>query len=284
MTNFRELHDFLNRRSGVRILILDNNNIQFCCQYEEHFPVDEIYQKYDLILVPGWVHAEISHSENRLMYLARIPKPLIIMVEEEDYLPLVRYEDERLMKVFEAAALVHPASKQFFRELKQIINRAGEFPDDWISEYYEKGFDTIETGERTTLKKNAGEVAILALAFLLVHRYSDKISQITISSSDKGSWDIKHRILDHIGKWEILNIPSPPVPISFKSTDALLTEAVKSNTIESDEIITQLRPNPRSCIYTQNLPDGTSETVQCVIDTPTFIEMLKDIDKIHLLF
>jgi hypothetical protein len=238
VANFQELNDFLNERSNVRILILDNNNIQFCCQYEEFFPVEEIYKVYDLILIPGWVHAEVSHSENRLLYLARIPKPLINLVEEEDYLPLVKYEDERLMKVFETASLVYPASKNFFRNLKKIINRADEIPDDWITDYYEKGFDTLETGEGTTLKKNAGEVSILTLAFLLVHRYSNKISQITIGSSDKGCWDIKHRILDHIGRWEILKISSPPVPISFKSTDALLTEAVKSKTIKLDEVIT----------------------------------------------
>jgi len=53
MTNFQVLHDFLNGSSNVRILILDNNNIQFCCQYEEYFPVDEIYQKYDLIEYTG---------------------------------------------------------------------------------------------------------------------------------------------------------------------------------------------------------------------------------------
>ena len=128
------------------------------------------------------------------------------------------------------------------------------------------------------------KVSILSLSFLLVHRYSKKIRQITIGSSDQGSWDIKHKILDHIGKREILKIPTPPVPISFKSTDIMMFEAVKSKTISSEEVITQLRPNPRSCIYTRNLPDDTSETVQCVINTPAFIQMLKDIDKIHLLF
>lgn len=284
MANFQELNDFLNERSNVRILILDNNNIQFCCQYEEHFPVDEIYQKYDLILVPGWVHAEVSHSENRLMYLARLPKTLINLVEEKDYLPLIAYEDLRLMKVFETASSTYPSSQKFFRNMKEVIGRTGEIPDDWISDYYENGFDIRENSTGTVLKKNAGEISILTLSFLLVHRYSRKISQITIGSSDKGCWDIKHKILDHIGRREALKIPSPPVPITFKSTDVLLIEAVKSKAIKSDEIITQLRPNLRSCIYIRNFPDGTSETVQCIIDTPAFIKMLKEIDKIHLLF
>jgi hypothetical protein len=284
VANFQELNDFLNERSNVRILILDNNNIQFCCQYEEHFPVEEIYKQYDLILIPGWVHAEVSHSENRLLYLARILKPLINLVEEDDYLPLVTYEDLRLMKVFEGASSAYPKSLKFFKGLKEVIGRTGEIPDDWISDYYENGFDIRENGNGVALKKNAGEVSILSLTFLLVHKYSSKLSQITIGSSDQGSWDIKHKILDYIGKREVLKIPFPPIPISFKSTDALLVEAVKSKIITSEEVITKLRPNPRSCIYIRNLPDGTSETVKGVIDTPAFIQMLKEIDIIHLLF
>ena len=238
---------------------------------------------YSLILIPGWVHAEVSHSETRLFYLARLPKPLINLLEEEDYLPLVAFEDERLMEVFKGASSAYPKSQKFFKQLKEKINRNGEIPDGWISDYYENGFDIRENGVGVELRKNAGEVSILSLAFLLVHKYSSKISQITISSSDKGSWDIKHKILDYIGSRQVLRIPTPPVPITFKSADVLIAEAIKAKTIGFDDI-TQLRPNPRTCIFVQNLSDGTSENYQCVIDTPAFIEMLKDIDKIHLLF
>lgn len=283
MANFKELKDFFDEHSDVRILILDNNNIQFCCHHEKYFPIEEIYKMYDLILIPGWVHAEVSHSETRLLYLARLPKPLLNLVEEEDYLPLVTYEDLRLIKVFEGASSTYPKSQKFFKSLKEVIGRTGEIPDDWILEYYENGFDTGENGDGIALKKNAGEVSILTLGFLLVHKYSSKISQITIGSSDQGSWDIKHKILDYIGKREVLRIPSPPVPITFKSTDVLIAEAIKSKTIQTDDI-NHLRPNPRTCIFIQNLSDGTSENGHCVIDTPTFIKMMKEIDKIHLLF
>jgi hypothetical protein len=80
-----------------------------------------------------------------------------------------------------------------------------------------------------------------------------------------------------------LRIPTPPVPITFKSTDVLIAEAIKAKTIEFDDI-TQLRPNPRTCIFVRNLSDGTSENCQSIIDTPGFIKMMKETDKIHLLF
>jgi len=284
VADFEQLNNFINKHENIRILILDNNNIQFCSHNEDYFPVKDIYNIYDLILIPGWVYAEVSHSDKRLMYLAKLPKPLINLSEEDDYLPLIAYEDERLMKVFELASSAYPKSKKFFRGLKEIKSRTGEIPDEWIADYYEKGFDSLENDSGKVLKKNAGEISILSLSYLLIHRYSSKISQITIGSSDMGSWDIKNKILDNIDKLEVLNIPKSQVPITFKSTDVLLAEAIESKTIQSDEIITKLRPNPRSCIYVQDFPDGTSEMIMRVIDTPTFIKMMKEMGKIRLLF
>jgi hypothetical protein len=83
----------------------------------------------------------------------------------------------KLMKVFANAS--SPGSKPH-RYLKKLIQEAEsgrvDIDDEWIGNYYENGFDSKEEG---MIKKNAGETSILALAFLLVHHYGNKIKQIS---------------------------------------------------------------------------------------------------------
>lgn len=282
MGSFQELDSFLNENNDVRILILDNNNIHFCDIYEENFPVDVIYDKYDLILIPGWVHSEVAHSDRRIQYIARLTKPLIILREEDDYLPIILYEDQRMMRLFEVASNAYSKpSVKFFKKLKEYQGRNGDVPDEWIEDFYEQGFDTCDSQSGHILKKNAGEISILALSFILVHRYWERISQITISTSDLGAYAIKEHIMDRVVDKGLINIQSPPVPISFKSTDVLLAEAVRDGRVQLDEVL-RLRPNPRTCVYLSMLPDQTSATFQQILDTPTFITMLTD--KHHFVF
>jgi hypothetical protein len=282
MGSYEELAKFLSTKSGVRVCILDNNNTQFCFQNESLFPVDEIYKTYDLILVPEWVLHEISHSEQRLQYVFSIPKPLFFLNEESDYLPLVHFEDERLKSVFRHSASPYSRPRNFFKELeKRTRQNGGIIPDDWIVDFYEQGFETKETSQGVT-KKNAGEVSILTLAFLLLHNFEENISQITISSSDKGSLNIKQNIMQHLDKQSLLDL-SDKIPISFLSTDILIVQAFRANRVNEAEI-RDIRKNPRSVMYTENHPDGTSSTQQYVLETERFIEILKNIENINFQF
>ena len=190
MVNYGELTNFFRDKTEVKIIILDNNNIQFCNHYEQYFSLEDSYNNYDIILVPGCVFAEVAHSKQRLNYLARLPKQLIIPIEEDDYLPLIGYEDAKLMKLFEYASTPYSSCRAFFKTLKQIIGKTGEIPDDWIADFYEKGFDVKLNVDGKQLKKNAGEISILVLSFLLIHHFTCKINQITISTSDMASYYI----------------------------------------------------------------------------------------------
>jgi hypothetical protein len=143
MESYKDLAKFLSQKSDVKVCILDNNNIQFCFQNEKFFPIDEIYNAYDIVLLPHWVHNEISHSEHRLQYISRIPKPLLILHEELDYLPLVNFEDQRLKEVFRRSAALYTSARKFFNELEKRIRQNGDIvPDDWILDFYEQGFKT----------------------------------------------------------------------------------------------------------------------------------------------
>jgi hypothetical protein len=282
MRNYKALAKFMSEKSAIRVCILDNNNTQFCFQNESLFPVDEIYKTYDMILVPEWVLHEISHSEKRLQYVFSIPKPLFILNEESDYLPFVNFEDERLKNVFRHSASPYSRPRKFFKELeKQTRQNAGIIPDDWIVDFYEQGFETKETSQGVT-KKNAGEVSILTLAYLLLHKFKGNISQITISSSDRGSLDIKRNIMQHLDKQSLLDL-SDRIPVSFLSTDILIIQAYKANRMNEVEI-RDIRKNPRSVMYTENHPDGTSAAQQYVLETEGFIEILKNIENINFQF
>jgi hypothetical protein len=235
--SFNDLHEFIKAHNNIRFCILDNNNIQFCMHNQIFFPIDKIYEHYDIVLIPGWVHAEVGQSDHRVKYIAEIPKPLYILDEVTDYLPLVQYQDERLMNVFLNASQPLTKPKKYLKTILSKLKESkariqnGEDIDiedqlyNWIENYYADGFDTKETATGE-LKKNAGEISILTLAYLLIHMYKDKIKHIAISSSDKGVLEIKKNILNNVSRDNLLNVPFKN-PIGFLSTDVLLATAHK---------------------------------------------------------
>lgn len=269
MGNYSELVDFFRDSTGVRIIIPDNNNIQFCNQNDKYFTGQYFCADYDLVLVPGWVHAEVSHSEKRLGYLSALPKTVLYMIEEDDYLPLIGYHDERMIRLFKLASSPHQSCQ---RVLNGFLNKTVDIPDDWIVDFYERGFNK---------KKNAGEVSILTLCFLVLSHFPGKISSITVSTSDKGCFDIKYKILEHLNRYGLL--PVPRVPVSFMSTDVLLVNAFKKGLIGVAQI-SEMRPNPRTCVFIEHLADGTSVQYERLLSTEDFIDILSDIDSYAFLF
>ncbi|MBU8757311.1 hypothetical protein KM927_27975 [Priestia megaterium] len=280
---FTELDNFISAHENVRICILDNNNIQFCMHNKSYFPLEKIYEYYDIILIPGWVHAEIGQSDHRIQYIGEIPKPLFILDEARDYLPLTNFEDERLMNVFLYASPPSSKPRKYLKtylskleEKKRRINAGEDIAieeemEEWIENYYRDGFDTKDT-EQGELKKNAGEISILTLAFLMLHFYGSKIKNVTISSSDRGVIDIKRNILDYAGKNDLLNVPLSN-PIGFLSTDVLLAKAFDLGTI-NENMLCDLRKNRKFVMCSTSHEDGSSHLIETVLDTPDFISII----------
>lgn len=288
--NFEELNRvfLLSKEKEARVLILDNNNLEFCCQHEDKFPFDVIFNSYDIVLVPEWVHVEISHSDRRLLYMASIPTPLLILNEKEDYPKIISYQEYRLLQLFGNAASSITKARRVFGELKTHYQKHSDLPLNWIEKFAENAFEVkkstkVINGVQTEieLKKNAGETSILVLAYLLCHRFGNKIKHITIFSSDKGSLTIKQSIMDNLEKMELIHTST--VPISFKSTDILLMEAVKDGRITFSDII-RIRTNSKTVIYTHRLQDSSSYRREYVMDTPEFITVLSSIDEYHIEF
>lgn len=278
MGNYRDLSRKIDEIEANRILIMDNNNLEYCSQHEDAFPVKEVFKNYDIILIPEWVHREISHSERRLNYLARIPVPYFIMNEEEDYVELVNYQELRLMELFKHASSSISPARKYFSRLKQYYSQNVDLPEHWVEDFYEEGFE-VKSG--TDLRKNAGETSILVLAYLLLHHYHSLIENITIFSSDKGTLTIKNKIMDNLHKMELIH--NPTTPISFMSTDILLIEAVSRGWINIEDI-EGLRPNSKRVIYSIKLENQSSSRHDYVMETSDFIEALRIIEKYHFEF
>ena len=290
---FNKLHEFMENSNILRICILDNNNVQFCMHHKVYFPIEEIYKHYDLILVPSWVYAEISESDRRLQYINDISKPLIILDEVSDYLPFVNYQDERLMNVFYSASSPTSRPKRYLKRklsnIKEQRARAGngeeifieDHLENWIEDYYLDGFDVKETSNGES-RKNAGEISILTLAYLIMHRYSEKVKQISISSSDKGVLEIKRNILDFVSKDRLLDVPIKN-PIGFLTTDVLLAHAYNTGLID-EETILHLRKNRKFVHCTVTGPDGVTNIIENVLETEEFLEIIKSEVFYHILF
>ncbi|MFC7393029.1 hypothetical protein [Scopulibacillus cellulosilyticus] len=278
MGNYRDFDRVINERNSNRILIMDNNNLEFCSQHGDIFHTDKVFNNYDIILIPEWVHREISHSSNRLNYLAAIPVPYFILNEEEDYVDLINYQELRLMELFKHASSSISPARKFFSGLKKYYNQNNDLPEHWIEDFYEEGF---EVRGDTELRKNAGETSILVLTYLLLHHYPSLIGHITIFSSDKGTLTIKQKIMDNLRKIELIH--NPATPVSFASTDILLIEAISEGWINIEDV-NKLRPNSKFVIYTKKLDNQSSSRHEYVMDTVDFVDALKHIDDYHFEF
>lgn len=279
MGNYRDLEMYLRSAQKAKVLILDTGNIQFYYQNSAVIPQSHIFNKYDLILIPGWVHAEYAHHTGKTQYIASISVPCIILDEMDDYLPLLGYSDRKLMELFRFASPLSESQK-FFNQYRRL--EVDEWPDDWIDQFYLNGFPTRTTNTLTT-KKNAGEASALTLCFSLLSHYPTQISNVAIASSDFGIIKIKDKLTVEANRSSLeLQIPSAP-SISYMSKDVTMFIAAKEGIIHPHQVFS-LRPNPSSSIYVEYFEDGTSAIHQHVLETSEFEAICSNHHRYNMIF
>ncbi|OBZ11135.1 MULTISPECIES: hypothetical protein [Bacillales] len=269
MANYEALEDKLRNATEAKVLILDSGKLQFLYLHQDVLKQDEVFEGYDLVLIPGWVQAEYGHHTGKVEYVASIPIDVIILEEAEDYPAMISYDARRLMELFKLSA-PHGEALKFLSLLsrKDLINW-----DDWINQFYDEGFPMKEAETKTT-RKNAGEVSILTLAYLLLSHYPTQIHNIAIATSDFGLIRIRDNMEKNAnGPKTNLNI-SVPANISFMSKDVTMFQAVKRGRLQVEDI-PRLRPNDSSSFYLELFEDGTSVPRALKLETTKFVDICR---------
>jgi hypothetical protein len=273
---------------SLKLCILDNNSIEFVNGIEQDINIQQIFDKYDLILIPEWIRVEIEDSMYRKAYierLAELENIYIYFIDELEYLELMNYRDADLFNLFlYSCSSIKPLESFIKRKIlkAQPVEEIDDY-EIWLDILYEEGFrgEAISNGRER--KKNAGEISICVLSLILAYFYMNNIDNITIFTNDRDTYEFnKFAIKKMQQDKHYKNIEY--ASITFKSNDFLIYEGFKKNllNIKSEEDIRRLR-NERWITYTRKKHDNSIEERYELINNNEFIDMLKD-DSLYIIF
>lgn len=294
-----ELKEKLNTGKDLKIAIIDNNIMGFLVNLNQETAILPLFDIYDIILIPKWVEEEINDGQTRIDCLNHIATTNdVYIIDEKEYEELSGYKDIELMLLFQASTYLMGDIKSKIRKYISQNEEIEDDEEDGITEYskfIDELYNNILKNEETALepgkrvkRKNAGEISICVLSYLLGYYY-DGIENITIFTFDKDCYDyIKNTKEILYDKDEIVGLINrlknkDCKTITFKSNDLIYNELYNSNKERAIEIITKIRKNPRYVKYTQKKTDGSIEENRKLMNTDEFIEFIKFGEK-HLIF
>ncbi|MBU3137835.1 hypothetical protein KPL39_16370 [Clostridium gasigenes] len=259
------------------ICILDNNSIGFLLKVESDIAIEEFFKQYDLVLLPKWVEVEVNDGYYRKQYISRVAELediLFCCVDEFWYLDLLKGKDGFLFKIFSEICRADSNINSFMK--RDILNGKGieDLPDyeEWLGLLYDSGFQNEELSNKRNKKKNAGEISICVLSYIISKFY--EVDNVTTVSQDGGTYYMTKRAEEHLGdniKFEYDN------PITFKSNDFIINEFYKLGNLKEEvhEKISNLR-SKRKLKFTRVKEDGSIEERWKIVDNDEFIELLQD--------
>ncbi len=219
---------------------------------------DIVLEDYDLILIPEWVLVEINDAEGRGEYvegLIRQGYP-IFSIAEENYSELANGEEGNLYQIVLASTYQIGRIKSYLRryvEKKDLLDM--EAYKEWINKLYDEWpiSDQMLSSGRIK-KKNAGEVSITILAEVVSWYYPETeiFSSIT------------------------------PVPVSYKSNDAIICQLVRDGKIDIDRL-SDYRKDIRKITYSKEQDDYSVILVTELVDNELFVQLVKD-KTVHIIF
>lgn len=193
---------------------------------------------------------------------------------------MIEYNDQKLMELFRSSSLGSEAQR-FFNIYRKY--NPEDLPDNWIRELYNNGFPIRTTPSGGIARKNAGEVSIITLTFLLLSHYRDEMESVSIASSDFAINRMQSKVTGNIMEQHLqLSVENPP-PISIVSTDVSMCRAFNSGIIDIHNV-RQMRHVPKSVIYVQIFEDNSSTIVERVADNTAFEEILLNPDRYIVIF
>ena len=265
------------------IALLDTSSISFMQRLEEKgVPSDDILRDYDLILIPEWVLMEINDSEGRLNYLQKlivVGYP-IYSIAEEDYSNLANNEEGNLYQIVLASTYKIGRLKSYLRhfvEKSDVLDM--DAYKEWINRLYDEWpipGQMLSSGR--IKKKNAGEVSITILAEV-VSWYYPETEALTIYSQDSDAYEFQQKAEACLRE---LFISRTPVPVSYKSNDAILCQLFREGKI-SIENIGDYRKDIRKITYSKIQDDHSVVLVTEMVDNDLFLKLIQD-TSLHIIF
>lgn len=265
------------------IALLDTSSISFMQGLHEKGVVsDEILKDYDLILVPEWVLTEIKDAEGRTGYLQLLIDRgyPIHSIAEEDYSNLANQEEGNLYQIVLASTYQIGRIKSYLRRFveKDDVLDMDEYRN-WIKKLYDEWpFPGQILSSGRVKKKNAGEVSITILAEV-ISWYYPKAEALTIYSQDSDTYEFQRKA--EISLREVF-ASRTPVPVSYKSNDAILCQLFREGKIGAENI-REYRKDIRKITYSKVQEDHSVILVTEVVDNDMFLQLVQD-QLVHIIF
>lgn len=265
------------------IALLDTSAISFMQRLEiKGIQSHNILRDYDLILIPEWVLIEINDAEGRLNYLQKLIQfgyP-IYSIAEEDYSNLANHEEGNLYQIVLASTCLIGKIKSYLRRYveKEDMLDMEEYKV-WIKKLYDEWpiqGQILLSGR--TKKKNAGEVSITILAEV-VSWYYPETEMLTIYSQDGDTYEFQHKA--EVELREVF-VSRTPVPVSYKSNDAILCQLFRNNEISGEEL-KNIRKDIRRIIYSKIQDDHSTTLITKLVDNDQFLKLVQD-KSVHIIF
>jgi hypothetical protein len=109
--------------------------------------------------------------------------------------------------------------------------------EEWLSVLYEEGLDQRKLSNGRIQRKNAGEISIAVLSYILSYYFSGNLDTITIFSSDRDTYEFVSKAKEILYKDERFRDRSN-TSITFKSNDFLIYEWTRLGYIDEHNIDT----------------------------------------------
>ena len=265
------------------IALLDTSSISFMQGLSEKgLQVEAILKDYDLILIPEWVLTEINDAPGRADYVQKLidEEYPIYCIEEGTYTDLANGEEGNLYQIVLASTSRLARIRSY---LRQYVGKADPLDmdayRDWIKKLYDEWpipGETLSNGR--IRKKNAGEVSITILAEI-VSWYYPETKALTIYSQDGDTYEFQRK-----AEAELRDVfaTRTPVPISYKSNDAILCQLVRNGNINIDNL-GDYRKDVRKITYSKEQDDHSIVLVTELVDNALFAQLVDD-ETVHIIF
>lgn len=265
------------------IALLDTSSISFMQGLSEKgLQVEAILKDYDLILIPEQVLTEINDAPGRADYVQKLidEEYPIYCIEEGTYTDLANGEEGNLYQIILASTSRLARIRSY---LRQYVGKADPLDmdayRDWIKKLYDEWpipGETLSNGR--IRKKNAGEVLITILAEI-VSWYYPETKALTIYSQDGDTYEFQRK-----AEAELRDVfaTRTPVPVSYKSNDAILCQLVRNGNINIDNL-GDYRKDVRKITYSKEQDDHSIVLVTELVDNALFAQLVDD-ETVHIIF